>query len=713
MTSDAYRKVTTSHLKRNAYLYVRQSTLRQIFENTESTQRQYALRQQAVALGWPLESVIVIDSDLGQSGASAADREGFQRLVGEVGMGKAGIVLGLEVSRLARNNTDWHRLLEICALSDTLILDEDGIYDPSHFNDRLLLGLKGTMSEAELHVLRARLHGGLLNKARRGELRVPLPTGFVYDSEDRPILDPDQQVRQSLEVFFETFRRTGSATATVKAFHRQELRFPLRPWKGPRKGELLWGPLTHARALTVLHNPRYAGAFVFGRNRIRKTVDGGEVYHKVPQDQWVLIPEIHPGYISWQDYEDNQQRLRENSQAQGQDRAQSPPREGPALLQGLALCGVCGRRMTVHYHSRNGRRVPDYRCQKEAIQQGLGRFCQSINGEQVDDAIGRLLVETVTPLALEVTLAVQQEIEQRQAEVDRLRSKQVERARYEADLAKRRFMLVDPGHRLVADALEAEWNNKLRALEETLEEYERLQQADRLAMDDTQRDRITALASDFPRLWADPRTPDREKKRMVRLLLEDVTLVKKDRLLMHIRFKGGVTQSVSLPLPLGAIEQRKTDPAIVHEIDRLLDEHTEGEISAMLNEKGLRSGTGRAFTPVIVTRIRRQYRLKDRFQRLCETGLLTIQEIARRLDLTVGSVKRWRRLGLLRACPYNDNGQYLYELPDENLPAKDTTSIPTWLRRRPITNLPARCSMKRKPQLRTDLPARCSMQGTP
>jgi len=279
MTGEAHHKVTTGHLKRNAYLYVRQSTIRQVFENTESTKRQYALRQQAIALGWPVESIIVIDSDLGQSGASAVDREGFQRLVAEVGLGKAGIVLGLEVSRLARNNTDWHRLLEICALTDTLILDEDGIYDPSHFNDRLLLGLKGTMSEAELHVLKARLQGGILNKAKRGELQSSLPVGFVYSAENRPILDPDKQVQESLRAFFDTFVRTGSATATVKAFRRQGLLFPRRLKKGPHKGDLLWAELTHSRSLQVLHNPRYAGAFIYGRTRVRKNAAGGEIYH--------------------------------------------------------------------------------------------------------------------------------------------------------------------------------------------------------------------------------------------------------------------------------------------------------------------------------------------------------------------------------------------------------------------------------------------------
>jgi DNA invertase Pin-like site-specific DNA recombinase len=276
MTHDTHQKVTASHLKRNAYLYVRQSTLRQVLENTESTKRQYALRQHAVALGWAQDQIVVIDTDLGQSGAST-DREGFQRLVTAVGMGEAGIVLGLEVSRLARNSTDWHRLLEICALTDTLILDEDGIYDPAHFNDRLLLGLKGTMSEAELHVLRARLDGGILNKARRGELVMRPPLGFVYDSERHLVLDPDQQIQQTLRTLFETFHRTGSASATVKSFRQQGLLFPRHIYSGARRGDLVWGRLEHSHALRILHNPRYAGAFVYGRSRTRKTVDGKPV----------------------------------------------------------------------------------------------------------------------------------------------------------------------------------------------------------------------------------------------------------------------------------------------------------------------------------------------------------------------------------------------------------------------------------------------------
>jgi DNA invertase Pin-like site-specific DNA recombinase len=669
MRADAHEKVNAGHLKRNAYLYVRQSTIRQVFENTESTKRQYALRQQAVALGWPVEQIVVIDSDLGQSGASAVDREGFQRLVAEVGMGKGGIVLGLEVSRLARNSTDWHRLLEICALTDTLILDEDGVYDPAHFNDRLLLGLKGTMSEAELHVIKARLQGGILNKAKRGELRSPLPVGFLYSPSNQPVLDPDKQVQESLRLFFETFQRTGSAMATIKAFHQQGLLFPRRLKKGPHKGDLLWVELTHSRALQVLHNPRYAGAFVFGRTRTRKKPDGGEAFLKRPRDQWILLPGMHVGYITWEQYEGNQRRLRENAQALGHDRRKSPPREGPALLQGLVLCGVCGSRMTVRYHCRGTRPVPDYVCQKDGIEHGRP-LCQSINGEQIDKSISDLLIQTVTPMALDVALAVQQEIQARLNEADRIRSKQVERVRYEADLAQRRYMHVDPANRLVADALEAEWNSKLRALNEAQEEYERLRQADRRAIDETQRARIAALASDFPRLWQDPRTPDREKKRMVRLLLEDVTLLKREQILVHVRFKGGALKSFSLPLPVGAPILRKTPGAVVQEIDRLLEQHTEAQVATMLNDRGVRSATGNAFTPMAILKLGARYGFRTHFQRLRERGLLTLEEIAERVGVVPCVVKRWRDEGLLTAHRYNDKGQCLYEAPPDDLPGK-------------------------------------------
>ena len=400
--SGAHQKVTASHLSREAYLYVRQSSLRQVFEHAESTRRQYALRERAVALGWPTERITVIDTDLGLSGADA-DRVGFKRLVADVGMGRAGIVLGLEVSRLARNSTDWHRLLEICALSETLILDEDGVYDPGDFNDRLLLGLKGTMSEAELHMMRARLRGGLLNQARRGELKLPLPVGLLYDPLDQVVLDPDAQVQHSLRLLFDTFTRTGSACATVKHFREQKLRFPHRPPGGSHRGELHWKPLKFSRVLQVLHNPRYAGAFAFGRTRSRRRPGGGVVSKRLAREEWtVLILDAHPGYISWKRFDENERQLRNNAQSYDAKR-RSPPREGPALLQGLATCGVCGRHMTVRYHTRSGRQVPDYVCDREGIETASAK-CQSIAGAGIDRAVGELLVELMTPLTLDVAL---------------------------------------------------------------------------------------------------------------------------------------------------------------------------------------------------------------------------------------------------------------------------------------------------------------------
>src|SRR5581483_7689852 len=493
MRADAHQKVKPTHLKRAAFLYVRQSTLRQVFENVESTKRQYGLRQHAVALGWQQDQITVIDSDLGQSGASAADREGFQRLVTEVSLGRAGIVLGLEVSRLARNSMDWHRLLEICALADTLILDEDGVYDPAHFNDRLLLGLKGTMSEAELHVLRARLQGGIRNKARRGVLFVRPPMGFVYSADGKLILDPDQQVRQSVRLLFETFRRTGSAMATVKYFAEQSLQFPRRVHTGPNKGDVMWAGLEHSRVLRILHNPRYTGAFVYGRTHTRKTVEGDWLIEDVPREEWeVLIRGAHASYIDWEEYEQNQRHLRDNCQAYGEDRRQSPPREGPALLQGLLICGRCGKRMTVRYHSRRGQLVPDYVCQREGIEHGEP-ICQHLPGAAIDEAIGNILVEAVTPITLEVALAVQQELQSRLEEADRLRQQQVERSRYEAELARRRYLRVDPDNRLVADSLEADWNGKLKLLAEAQQVCEQQRAQDRKLLDEEQHAAILSL----------------------------------------------------------------------------------------------------------------------------------------------------------------------------------------------------------------------------
>jgi DNA invertase Pin-like site-specific DNA recombinase len=670
LISAAHQKITTAHLSRLAYLYVRQSTLRQVFENTESTQRQYALRERALALGWPLDRIVVIDSDLGQSGASAADREGFQRLVTEVSLGRVGIVLGLEVSRLARNSTDWHRLLELCALSETLILDEDGLYDPVHFNDRLLLGLKGTMSEAELHVLKARLRGGILSRARRGELKQMVPVGFVHDGHDRVVLDPDAQVQAAVRLFFETFRRTGSCLAVVKEFHEKELLFPRRLRSGAHKGELGWAELLHCRARQLIHNPRYAGAFVFGRTKHRRLAGGKCSSRQVPSEQWILLRDAHPGYITWEEYQANLERVKGNALAWSAERRRGPAREGTALLQGLVLCGSCGERMSVRYHSHHNEEVPTYWCGRRPLQRGEASLCQTVHGRALDAAIVDSVIEAMTPLAIEVALGVQQELASRQEEADRLRRQHVERAKYEAELAQRRFLRVDPDNRLVADALEADWNQKLRALAAAQEAYEKASAADVSVVSDAERAELIALATDFPRLWRDPRTPMKDKKRMLRLLIEDVTLTKGDALHVDIRFVGGATRSLDLPLPRSCIELRTTDAAVVEELDRLIDTYTDKEIAELLNERGVRTVVTTPWTAARICRLRHIYHLTDRRTRLRTQGLLTPEEVAARYAVVVSTVHLWRRRGLLRAHPVNDRGDFLYEIPPEDLPAK-------------------------------------------
>jgi DNA invertase Pin-like site-specific DNA recombinase len=671
MIAEAASKVTSSQLRREAYLYVRQSTLRQVFENQESTKRQYALRERAIALGWPAERIVVIDSDLGHSGAFTADRPGFQRLVADVGMGRVGLVMGLEVSRLARSSVDWARLIEICALAETLILDEDGIYDPGNFNDRLLLGLKGTMSEAELHFLRARMRGGLLNKARRGELKTRLPVGLVYAPDGRVILDPDQQVRETIALFFATFRRTGSAMATVRAFREQGILLPFRMHGGPHHGELHWVPLVHSRALELLHNPRYAGAFVYGQQCFHKAADGRTRVETRAREDWIaFFPEAHPGYISWSEYEDNRRRLHENAQAQGAERRKSPPREGPALLQGLVICGRCGERMTVHYEHRRGVQVPNYVCQREGIEHAH-RICQFITGASVDAAVGQLLVQAVTPLALEVSLGVQQELQARAAELDRLRRQQVERARYGAEMAQRRYMAVDPNNRLVAATLESDWNTALRELHEAQEEYERRRQAHSLVLSEQQKQEILALARDIPRLWKDPATSDRDRKRLLRLVIEDVTLQRDEGdVAVNVRFRGGAVQMLTLPLPLPAWRRRQTPPKIVQEIDRLLDQHHTGEVAALLNAQGLLSGGGQPFTIQMVDYVVTTYGLATRLQRLRRQGLLMPQELADRLGVKVTTIHVWHRRGLLQGHKLKARGDWLFEVPDPELPAK-------------------------------------------
>ncbi len=659
--ADTTGKVTASRLRRDAYLYIRQSTLYQVANNTESTARQYDLRGRAAALGWPAGRIHVIDIDQGHSGASAADREGFQHLVAEVSMGKAGIVLGLECSRLARNNADWHQLLRICAHNDCLILDEDGLYDPASFNDRLLLGMKGQLSEAELHFLRSRLRGGILAKARRGELRLQLPIGLVYDPPGQVTLDPDAGVRGALSLLFETFTATSSAFAVVKTFRDQQLSFPGRHRSGPRAGELYWNSLSHHQVLKILHNPAYAGAYAYGRARHTTGLDGRHHTLSKPIDEWtVLIHDHHPGYLTWPRYQASLQVLAGNAAARGQDRNAGPPREGPALLQGLVVCGRCGRRMTVRYHTRaDGTIVPDYVCQNDGIR-AAQPICQHIGGAPVDTAISELILRALTPLALETAITVSDELIRQAGQADAIRAAHVQRAQHAADQARRRYLAVDPGNRLVADALEADWNARLRELAAAQDDYATAKTAAAM-LDEQQRARIRALAADFPALWNNPATPMRERKRLIRLLITDVTLTRgQDTITAAARLPGGQHHTLHLPIPLNAWQERKTPATTITLIDQLLGTHTYSQVASALSQQGLTSGDGKPWDADRVRAHCHTRHIPSLWQRLRDAGMLTLDETARQLGAHPQSIKRWYRLSLITGHLADDRGTCLY-----------------------------------------------------
>ena len=669
MITQAHPKLTADHVRRSAFLYVRQSTLKQVAEHRESAIRQYALQQRAIELGWPKARMVIIDSDQGQSGTSATAREGFQRLVAEVATGNAGIVMGLEVSRLARNNADWHRLLQICAITQTLILDEDGLYDPRDFNDRLLLGLKGTMSEAEIHLLQSRMRGGSLSKARRGELRLPLPIGFVYDDQGKVILDPDKQIQDTIRLFFEVYRRDGTARAVAKYFRKEGLLFPRRQSCYKQREEVEWLPLNARRAVHILHNPRYAGIFAYGRMKSTRQPDGSIKTVTRPREEWhAEIRSAHEGYISLAEYEGSQRRMQEWLQVHNRDphKNSSPPREGPALLQGLVLCGKCGKRMRVRYH-QGQELIPSYICFNDMSHFG-GKMCQAIPGTGVDSAISALLLEAVAPMALDVALQVQEELTRRCEEVRVVHKRQLERARYEAELARRRYMRVDPENRLVAESLEDDWNEKLAALEKAEKEYELKCKANELDVNEEDRKAILTLATDFPHLWNDPKTSHRDRKRMARMLIEDVTLtrIQDGGITIYVRFKGGATNMFSIQRPKRVWELHETDKELIAEIDRLLDHHPEEQVAAILNDRGFRSGEGLSLKARIIRYIQRRNRLSSRYERLRRQGKLTLEEMAERLHVSTETIYTWRRKGKLKGHAYTKN-HYLYEPPGDDV----------------------------------------------
>jgi DNA invertase Pin-like site-specific DNA recombinase len=541
----AREKIKGQHLERLAIVYLRQSSPRQVRENFRSTERQYALAEEAVRLGWPSERVVVIDGDLGISGrfSDTQAREGYKGLVARVCLGEVGAIFGLEISRLARSNAELQRLLEFCGLTDTLVLDTDGIYDLQDINDRLLLGLKAQMSEAELHIITSRLQGAKRAAAQRGELRFPLPVGLVYDEERQTIIDPDEEVQAAIADVFRAFEQTGSAYGVVGAFKGR--RFPKRAYGGAWAGQLRWGELTHPRVLSVLANPCYAGAYVFGRYRSRRAVrPDGTITTKIvalPRAEWlVLIVDHHPGYITWERYLANERRLAANDTRSGQ----RPPREGRAICQGMLRCGACGGSMTT-LHRREG---SYYECGHSRADHINTPACRSVKAAVVDELIARRLLEALAPAEIALALAAADQVTDRRARSTRAIELRVERARYDAIRAERAFHVCEPENRLVARSLETRWEQKLHELAEA--EAELAEQAKPAS--DPSREQLEALARDVPKLWAAQTTSEKDRKRLLRTTIADVTITSQptgSELQVGIRWRSGASEQHTIQRP--------------------------------------------------------------------------------------------------------------------------------------------------------------------
>jgi DNA invertase Pin-like site-specific DNA recombinase len=646
-------KLSVLHLRRAAFVYVRQSTQAQLERNVESTERQYALVERAIALGFAREQVVVIDEDLGVSGSGLSERSGFARLAAEVALGHAGLVLGLEASRLARNNADWYRLLDLCGVTDTLIGDADGLYHPGSFNDRLLLGLKGTMSEAELHVLRARLDGGIRNKARRGELRRGLPVGLVWGEADGEVLlHPDEAIRGAITVIFERFAEFGSARQVWLWLRREAVQFPLQ---STTLGEIRWVAPSYHQVHSVLTNPVYAGAYAFGKTRRERYVDEhGQPrtrIRRLAQADWeVLIWEHHPGFIDRDTFEANQARIARNTRP----RAHEPGgavREGAALLQGIAVCGRCGRKLKVHYQGRRGHQSPAYHCPGSVLVEGRGRWCLRVGGSQIDEAVADALLAALTPGGVKAALAAAEALEHDHDAALKQWRLQVERAQYEAQRAERRYRAVEPEHRLVARGLERDWEQALGALaaaeaELALREHQRPH-----TLSPAEREQLLALGADLGRVWSARTTADRDRKQLLRCLIEEVILdvVREERrATVTMRWRGGaITElAVALPKPQPAI---RTDEDTIALLERLAAHYDDGTIAGILNRQGRRSATGERFTAIIVGGLRR-YRGIPAHQPTTDRPdgqLLHIGKAADELGVAASTLHRWLQAGFI------------------------------------------------------------------
>ena len=673
-------KITTLQQAKQAYIYIRQSSLGQVLKHRESTDLQYRLAERAVLLGWPRERIDIIDDDLGKSGASAAERSGFQHLLAEIGLGKAGLVISLDASRLARNNRDWYQLLELCSLYSVLIADSERLYDPRTYHDRLLLGLSGMMSEAELHHLKMRLQQGERHKAERGELRLPLPAGLAYATTSEIIRTPDEEVQARLSLLFQKFREDKSAKAVMRYFQQHELFVPLRPLSGPAPHQIVWRPATAARIENILKNPAYAGAYVYGRRTqdptCRRLGHPRSGTRRVPCDQWaVCLQDAHPGYISWAEFLANQAQLRDNTH-QFQAGARGAPRKGAALLQGIALCGCCGRRMRVNYSGPQGE-YPRYVCTADYAQEGRAH-CQEARALQIDVQIEQLILAALEPDQLALALAMMAQME---AEVQTLEQQwqlRLERVRYEAARAQRQYDQVEPENRLVARELEQQWEGKLRQMERTEQEYQRWRQQQALTITEAEQDEILALGTDLPQLWHSATTTATDRKQIVRFLLRDVIIDQKretGRTWLQLNWQTGARSEYSFRRKVHDYQEYADVAALRQRLQELNQQQKmDAEIAAQLNAAGFVTALGQPFQSKMVFTLRKKWQIptvkingNEPNPRQWPDGSYSIQGVAEALEVAPITVFAWLRRGKLTGEQLSKGMPWKIRLTDEQI----------------------------------------------
>jgi DNA invertase Pin-like site-specific DNA recombinase len=645
------QKIQETHRQRCAYVYIRQSSTTQVLVNRESTERQYRLSERAEQLGWSKPQVRIVDEDLAHSGSGVVTRNGFAQMTHEVAMGQVGIILCLEASRIARNNAEWYRLLELCGVTDTLIGDLDGLYHPGLFNDRLLLGLKGTMAEAELHVLRLRLNGAIRNKAKRGELRRGLPVGLLWgEGPGQVVLHPDQAVTGVIRSVFEKFAELGTARQVWLWFQSEGLLFPHEK----PSGQILWVKPTYIAIHAVLSNPVYAGAYAYGKSRCERYVDGtGRVRKRVrhlPRDQWaVLIPNHHPGFIDWATFGMNQARLASNCRP-GPEQVAGVVREGSALLQGLATCGRCGRHLRVYYQGKNS--TPGYYCANSQAFNGRGIWCLRVGGVRVDQAVAEAFLEAISPAGADAAIAALNQGESEHQTALKQFRLQVERARYETTVAERRYRSVEPENRLVARTLETEWENKLQDQRTAEAELARKEQEQRLQLTGAQREQIRTLGSDLKRVWTALTTTDRDRKELLRSLLEEVkinVLTEEGKAHLVLRWKTSAVTELDVVWRVPRSSPTRTDDDTIDLLRRLAVHHPDTVIAGVLNRQGRRTARGEPFTANRVASLRTHWKVPC-YQAPAtppEGPLLTVETAAHELGVAPSTLLRWLNDGFI------------------------------------------------------------------